>query len=90
MAVLRMRMYEMVRIRKRSLAHAPDRRPPRRLLAVLPIGGQIERDEQDQVRAENADASEGSELLARAFSSIGQPWPVSGCEVGPGREVHED
>lgn len=55
----------------------------------LLVGRKVERDEEEQVRREDADSGDGSELFAVAFSSIGEPRPVGAGEVGPGGKVDE-
>ena len=77
------------RVRQRGLAHPPHGLAPARPLAVLLVRGEVERDEEEEVRAEDDDARDGSELLTRALASIGEPRPVSRGEVGPRREVHK-
>lgn len=53
------------------------------------VGGEIERDEEEEVGGEDADAGDGGEFLAGAFAIVGEPGPVSAGEVGPGGEVDE-
>ena len=77
------------RVRQRGLAHPPHGLAPARPLAVLLVRGEVERDEEEEVRAEDDDARDGSELLTRALASIGEPRPVGRGEVGPRREVHK-
>ena len=76
----------MGKIGQRSLAHAAQRLASG-LLAVLLVGSEVERDEEDQVRAENGDTREGRKLLTSALASIGHPGEVGGSEVGVGGEV---
>ena len=47
-----------------------------RRLAVLLVGGEVERDEQDEVRADKSDAGECSKILSRALAQIWQPRKV--------------
>ena len=45
--------------------------PPRSALdGLLPVGGEVEGDEEKKVRAENTHSSEGSEFLSSAGSSV--------------------
>jgi len=53
----------------------------------LRVCGEVERDEEYEVRAEDANSSDGSELLAGALARIREPGPVGRCEVSPGGEV---
>lgn len=59
------------------------------LLSILLVSCNIERDEKQEVRAENAHASESSELLASALSGSWHVWEVGGGEVCVGGEVDE-
>jgi hypothetical protein len=77
----------IVRVGERCLAHTADSLPGSRGPAILLVGRKIERDEEQQVRAENADSSDGGKLLSGALAGIGEPLPVSRGEVGPRREV---
>ena len=58
-------------------------------LASPLVGRKVEADEEEEVAAENAAASDGSELLAGAPASVGHPRKVGGSEVGVGRKVDE-
>lgn len=55
----------------------------------LVVGGDVERDEQEQVGAKDAHAGEGGELLSGANTHVGQLGEVGRGEVGVGRKVHE-
>ena len=89
-------MEEIGRVRQRRLAH-----PTKALADVIfllaasvllgapGVGGKVEGNEQEQVRAENDDAGEGSKLLARALARVGQRRKVRRGEVRPRREVDE-
>lgn len=81
----------VVRVGKRSLGHAAQGLAGGRagLLGVLLVGGEVEGDEENQVRAEGDDTREGSELLAGALAGVGEPGPVRGGEVGVRGEVDE-
>lgn len=61
---------------ERSLAHATQRLA-RGLLAILLVSGGIERDEEDQVRAQDTDARESGKLLASALARVGHPGEVN-------------
>ena len=74
---------EVVRIRKRSLAHSSQTLASAGGLAILLVGREVEGNEQHQVRAENDDAGKSSELLSGALAGIGDPGPVGGSEVCP-------
>lgn len=78
----------MQRIGKGGLAHSA-KRLASGLLAVLLISGEVERDEQDQVGAENANTGECGELLTSTFSSIGHVGEVGRCEVSVRSKVNE-
>lgn len=79
---------EIVRVGQRGLRHATEALAVVGL-ALLSVGGNVERDEEHQVRGENTNSGEGSEFLAGALASVGHPGEVGGSEVGPGREVDE-
>lgn len=68
--------------RSRSLATSS-------LLSVLLIGSDIERDEKEEVRAEDTHASERSELLTSALAGVWHVWEVGAGEVGVRGEVDE-
>ncbi len=78
---------ENVGVGQGSLAHLAERLATACLLAILPVRGQVERDEQEEVRAEDSHARESSELLTGALARIGQPREVGRGEVGPRSEV---
>jgi len=89
-AVLRLAAVdETLGIREGSLAEPPQSLSRAGPLAVLSVRGQVERDEQHEVRAEDADPREGGELLARALARVGHPREVGRGEVGVRGEVHE-
>ena len=77
------------RVGQRGLAHPTHSLAPTRPLAVLLVGGEVERDEEEEVRAEDHNARDGSKLLASALDGVGQPLPVGRGEVGPRGEVDE-
>ena len=58
-------------------------------LALLSIGCEVEGDEENEVGAENAHASECSEFLACADSVVRHPLEIDACEVSVGSEVDE-
>lgn len=78
----------VVRVRERSLAHTPEGLASLRLAALL-VGREIEGDEEDEVRAEDTNTSEGGKLLTCALASVRHPGPVGRGEVGVGGEVDE-
>ena len=78
-----------LRIGEGSLRHAANGLAAGRALAVLLVGGEVERDEEEEVGAEDTHAGESSELLTGAPAGIGKPRPVGGGEVGPRSEVDE-
>lgn len=86
---VRLAVDNVVRIRQRSLAHSPHSLAPARSLAILLIRGEVERDEEEEVRAEDADPRESSKFLASTLPGIGHPRPVRRREIGVRREVHE-
>lgn len=89
-AVLRgSRLRYEVRVRQRSLGHLAEGLASRALLAVLAVGRKVERDEEDQVRAESDDASKSSKFLAGAVAGVGQPGEVGRGEVGVRGKVDE-
>jgi hypothetical protein len=55
----------------------------------LLVCGEVEGEEQEQVRGDDADSGNGSELLASALAHVGQLGPVGAGEVGPRSEVDE-
>lgn len=58
-------------------------------LGGLVIGGNIERDEQDQVGADDADTGQSSEFLTGTLAHVREPREVGGGEVGVRGEVDE-
>lgn len=51
-------------------------------LAILLVGCEVEGNEEEEVRAENAHTGEGSELLSGALAGVWHPWEVGGGKVG--------
>lgn len=51
-------------------------------LAILLVGSEVERNEQNEVRADNSNTRESSELLSGAVTRIRHPWEVGRGEVG--------
>lgn len=58
-------------------------------LAVCLVGCEVEGDEEEEVRGDDAHAGEGGEFFAGAVAGVGHPGPVGGSEVGVGGEVDE-
>lgn len=58
-------------------------------LGGLVIGGNIERDEQDQVGADDADTGQSGEFLTGTLAHVREPREVGGGEVGVRGEVDE-
>lgn len=71
---------------ERGLAHSSQALASSGLATAL-VSGEVERDEKDQVRADDAHAREGGKLLTSAAAGIGHPVEVGGGEVGVRREV---
>lgn len=71
---------------ERGLAHSSQALASSGLATAL-VSGEVERDEEDQVRADDAHAGEGGKLLTSAAAGIGHPGEVGGGEVGVRREV---
>ena len=80
---------DILRVGQRGLAHPAKRLAGSRALVVLLVGGEVEGDEKDEVRAENAHAREGGKLLTSALAGIGHPGEVGRGKVGVGGEVDE-
>lgn len=59
-------------------------------LGGLVVGDNVEGDEQNEVRRENAHSSESGEFLSGTVAHVGSPREVSRGEVGIRREVDED
>ena len=55
----------------------------------LLVRSEVEGEEEKEVRRDDADTGDGSELLTGALAQVGHVWPVGAGEVGPGREVDE-
>ena len=55
----------------------------------LLVGGEVEGEEEEEVRGDDADTGDGSELLASALAHVGDVGPVGAGEVGEGGEVDE-
>lgn len=66
-----------MRIWERGLGHAPQALADVRSLSSLAVRGEVERDEEDEVRAENADAGEGGEFFSGAVTQIRHVGKVS-------------
>lgn len=58
-------------------------------LGGLLVGGDVEGDEQEQVRGDDGNTSESGELLTGALAHVWSPWEVGGGEVSVGGEVDE-
>jgi hypothetical protein len=56
---------------------------------LFAVGGEIEGDEEDQVRAEDDKSGNRGEFFAGASADVGQPGEVRAGEVGVGCKVHE-
>jgi hypothetical protein len=78
-----------VRVGKRSLRHAAEALSAARGLSLLLVGGEVEGDEEDKVRADGDDTRESSKLLTRALASVRHPGEVGRGEVGVRGEVDE-
>jgi len=59
-------------------------------LAVLLVGGDVERDEEDEVRAKDSHARESSEFLSSTATRVWHPWKVGGGEVCVRGKVNKD
>jgi hypothetical protein len=55
----------------------------------LAVRSSIEGDEEEEVRGEDANSGNSSELFASALATIWEPVPVGGGEISPGCEVDE-
>lgn len=75
--------------RSLSSRHTAERLARAGRLSFLLVGGQVEGDEQHQVRADDADARERGELLTGALTGVGQVREVGRGEVVVGGEVDE-
>ena len=82
-------MSDGVSVGDRGLRHTSDGLARTRGLAVLGIGGEVEGDEEHEVRAKDDKTREGRELLSGALSVVGHPGEVGRGEVGVGRIVDE-
>ena len=56
---------------------------------LFPVRGEVERDEEQEIRAEYDETSNSSKFLACAGTCIGHPVEVSAGEIGVGSEVDE-
>lgn len=65
------------------------RRPTAPLRHRLLVCGQVESDEEEQVRCYDTDSGDSGEFLAGASAGVGEPGPVGASEVGPRCEVDE-
>lgn len=89
-------MRHILHRRGRRLAHASTLRllpdsPAlgRRRRRLLPVRGEVEANEQEEVAAQDAHTREGGELLAGAAPRVRHPGEVGRGEVGVGGEVDE-
>ena len=55
----------------------------------LLVRGEVEGEEEEEVRGDDADTGDGGELLTSALAHVGDVRPVGAGEVGKGREVDE-
>ena len=55
----------------------------------LLVCGEVEGEEEEEVRRDDADAGDGSKLLTSTLAHVGHVWPVGACEVSPRGEVDE-
>lgn len=58
-------------------------------LGGLLVGGKVEGDEEEEVRAQDAHTGKSGKLFTSAATGIGSPWEVSVREIGVGSEVNE-
>ena len=63
--------------------HKRRRSPAAALGHRLLVRGEVEGEEEEQVRRDDADARDGSEFLARAFAQVGHVRPVGARKVSP-------
>lgn len=82
-------VHNIVGVGERSLAHSANSLASTRPLSILLISGDVERNEEYKVRADDSHAREGSKLLTRALAGIGNPGPVGRGEVGVRSEIDE-
>lgn len=73
---------EIVGVGQRSLGHATEALAVVRL-ALLSVGSNVKRDEEDQVGGQNTHSGKGGKFLAGAPARVGHPGEVGGSEVGP-------
>jgi hypothetical protein len=55
----------------------------------LLVCSEVEGEEEEQVRRDDADTGNGGEFFTGALAHVGDVWPVGAGEVGEGREVDE-
>ena len=55
----------------------------------LLVRGEVEGEEEEQVRRDDANARDSSKLLTSTLAHVGQVRPVGACEVGPRGKVDE-
>lgn len=49
---------------------------------LLPVRGEVERDKEQQIGAENAHASESGKFFSRASTNVRRPWEIAVGKVG--------
>ena len=76
-------------IRERGLAHPTNGLATAGALAILLVRGEVERDEEEQVRAEDSNSGEGGKLFACTLAHAGKVVEVGRDEVRPRGEVDE-
>jgi len=83
-----------VRIWKRKILHRYKRLlssvPPRSSRdGLLPVGGEVEGDEEQEIRAQDAHASKRGKLFTGTSTIVWRRWEVSVAEISVGRKIDE-
>lgn len=70
-----------------SLGHTSEGLPSSRRPSILLVRSEVEQEEENEVRTEDTNSSEGSKFFPRTRTPVGHPRKISGAEISVGCEV---